>query len=234
MLFPYSGSIAISHGSLTETARTSEMIVAWPGHREAHLSRHYLGGLIQIPLCQAEKIREVLGKAPERTVYRVSTLHVVAEAHLLIEALERGVAPLGVPGRMASAIGSLWEAVALSVCGMNAAVSPPASLQQVQRAESYMAANATRHLTVAEIAAVADVGPRSLQLGFWRHRRYSPLQFLQEHRLRLARSRLIRATTSETVTQIALDCGFTHLGRFSEAYRAAFGEHPSRSLRRRR
>lgn len=34
-----------------------------------------------------------------------------------------------------------------------------------------------------------------------------------------------------TVTTVALDYGFTHLGRFSEFYKATFGVPPSESLR---
>ena len=36
-----------------------------------------------------------------------------------------------------------------------------------------------------------------------------------------------------TVTEIALDNGFTHLGRFSVNYRELFGESPSETLARR-
>jgi transcriptional regulator GlxA family with amidase domain len=36
-----------------------------------------------------------------------------------------------------------------------------------------------------------------------------------------------------SVTAVALDYGFTHLGRFSECYKATFGILPSDSLKRR-
>ena len=37
----------------------------------------------------------------------------------------------------------------------------------------------------------------------------------------------------QNITAIALDYGFTHLGRFSEIYKATYGVLPSESLRQR-
>jgi AraC family ethanolamine operon transcriptional activator len=38
----------------------------------------------------------------------------------------------------------------------------------------------------------------------------------------------------DTVTNVALELGFTELGRFAGKYQALFGEKPSQTLRRRR
>jgi AraC-like DNA-binding protein len=53
-------------------------------------------------------------------------------------------------------------------------------------------------------------------------------------RLDVARAALLAAEPPRQVTVIALDCGFTHLSRFAEAYLRAFGERPSETLARRR
>jgi AraC family ethanolamine operon transcriptional activator len=43
---------------------------------------------------------------------------------------------------------------------------------------------------------------------------------------------LLRAAqTQSTVTEIANDFGFTHLGYFSQDYKAQFGELPSETMR---
>ena len=43
---------------------------------------------------------------------------------------------------------------------------------------------------------------------------------------------LLLASSGETVTTIAIDCGFVHLGEFSRDYRNRFGETPLETLRR--
>ncbi|OXH85552.1 AraC family transcriptional regulator, partial [Burkholderia multivorans] len=57
-----------------------------------------------------------------------------------------------------------------------------------------------------------------------------PMQYLRAKRLEHARELLLGATPERRIADIALDCGFTHLGRFALAYRERFGESPSDTL----
>ena len=43
---------------------------------------------------------------------------------------------------------------------------------------------------------------------------------------------VVRAQPGESVTEIAMQWGFTHMGRFSIEYRRRFGESPSETLSR--
>jgi transcriptional regulator GlxA family with amidase domain len=61
-----------------------------------------------------------------------------------------------------------------------------------------------------------------------------PRDMLLRFRLERARERLLKPGPTDTVTSIALDCGFAHLGRFPAAYRIAFGELPAETLARAR
>ncbi|WP_370691985.1 helix-turn-helix domain-containing protein [Bradyrhizobium xenonodulans] len=45
---------------------------------------------------------------------------------------------------------------------------------------------------------------------------------------------MLDAGPSTTVTELAFGAGFTHLGRFSETYRKAYGETPNETLARSR
>jgi AraC-like DNA-binding protein len=103
---------------------------------------------------------------------------------------------------------------------------------QLALIEAWIEANLDEAFGVEDLAAVANVSARSVQLAFGRLRGCTPMQFVLRRRLKKARSLLISPTPSTTVTTVAMDCGCFHLGRFAAAYRALFGEKPSETLAR--
>jgi transcriptional regulator GlxA family with amidase domain len=110
----------------------------------------------------------------------------------------------------------------------------PAAWSRVRMAEELMRARSDEPLSMAAVAREVGVGLRSLQLAFMEARAMGPRDVLLRMRLERARERLQSAGPAETVTTIALDCGFAHLGRFPAAYRTAFGELPAETLARSR
>ncbi len=110
----------------------------------------------------------------------------------------------------------------------------PTEPSYVERAAEYIAANAHGPVTIADLVTVTGVSARALFAGFRAHRGRSPMTFLRDRRFELARRHLLTsAAASTTVAEVALACGFEHLGRFSVTYRARFGESPAETLRRR-
>ena len=103
----------------------------------------------------------------------------------------------------------------------------------VRRAERYMIDRAEAPITISDVAAGLGVSVRTLQAGFRHWRNTTPNAFLRQVRLHRAHEALLRAGEDGNVTAIALTYGFSHLGRFSAYYQAAFGEAPSATLRRR-
>lgn len=102
----------------------------------------------------------------------------------------------------------------------------------VRRAEEYIRAHARDDLTVEGIAAAAGVSPRSIFYGFKRWRETSPMAHLRTVRLDLAREALVRAgRDGGTVSQAAVNAGFTNFSQFSKLYKARYGETPSTTLR---
>ncbi|TYO62655.1 AraC family transcriptional regulator [Bradyrhizobium hipponense] len=88
-------------------------------------------------------------------------------------------------------------------------------------------------LDLVQLASSSGVGIRALQLGFRRHFGVSISEMLLDIRLAKLHARLSRAAPDASITGIAFDLGFTHLGRMAGAYREKFGETPSATLRRR-
>ncbi|AKF06778.1 AraC family transcriptional regulator [Sandaracinus amylolyticus] len=103
----------------------------------------------------------------------------------------------------------------------------------VRRAAEFLEANADRQVTMAHLTQLTGVGARSLQAGFRKHRGCSPLEFVRARRLERARVRLLTDDVASSVTDVAHDAGFTHLGRFSVSYKARFGESPMQTRARR-
>jgi AraC-like DNA-binding protein len=105
--------------------------------------------------------------------------------------------------------------------------------RSVRRALDLMCAEPGRVLTLGELAAIAGVSPRTLQRQFRTFLGETPQAALRAIRLERARRDLLRASRMTTVADVALRCGFLHLGRFSVEYRGRYGEKPSQTLRRR-
>jgi AraC-like DNA-binding protein len=102
----------------------------------------------------------------------------------------------------------------------------------VRRAERFLIDNAVAPITVSDVADHLGISLRSLQAGFRQWRGTTPTAFLRRVRLQLVRDELLHSAKEARVTGVALQHGFSHLGRFSAQYRSAFGEDPSATLRR--
>jgi transcriptional regulator GlxA family with amidase domain len=103
----------------------------------------------------------------------------------------------------------------------------------VRRAVAYMDAHAERPVALAEVAAAAGVGVRTLQVAFRRHLDLTPLAYLRRVRLHRAHRDLVAAEPGDgsTVGKIARRWGFAKASRFTAVYQSTFGELPSHTLR---
>ncbi|UFH51027.1 helix-turn-helix domain-containing protein [Pseudomonas sp. KNUC1026] len=87
-------------------------------------------------------------------------------------------------------------------------------------------------LSVMDICQRLNVSRSTLQRSFQSVTGLRPVEYLRAVRLNAARRRLRRTCAGQfTVAEVASDLGFSHLGHFSGAYKALFGEHPSRTPR---
>ncbi len=105
----------------------------------------------------------------------------------------------------------------------------------VRRAEAYMEERLDESLTVSEVARACGVAVRTLQAAFHASHGCGPMGWLKARRLHAVREALqagggVRCSVTET----ALQYGFTHLGEFSKAYRIQFGETARETMQRAR
>ncbi|AUX79531.1 MULTISPECIES: AraC family transcriptional regulator [Sinorhizobium] len=112
---------------------------------------------------------------------------------------------------------------------MRRAVSPVP--RHVKKAVDFMMANLSRPITLVEVAAACGVSSRTLQQGFRQFKMTTPMSYLQDLRLKALREELTQAWPGQSVADIALKWGFTHMGRLATDYRNRFGELPSQTLR---
>lgn len=103
----------------------------------------------------------------------------------------------------------------------------------VKRAEDFMHEHCGEIWRLPDMATALGLPERTLRDGFQQFRGVSPTQYLRQIRLDKAHKILREATDSIHVSDVALDCGFMHLGRFSIEYKKRFGESPSDTLARR-
>lgn len=142
-------------------------------------------------------------------------------------------APAGVANAAAVASAELdaaaWLAGIIVEQSGEAAISEP-TLQRMERLERWVDAHLAETITLDRLCALSGVGGRGLQKSVMTLRGQSPLEWVTARRLAAARARLLKGAAGVEVSRVALDCGFTHLGRFSAAYRQAYGELPSATL----
>jgi AraC-like DNA-binding protein len=245
LLLPLIGKVAVSAGNIDRSARPGEMLVAGNLARTTTLSEGYLGVLLKVPV---EKIAASLhhrgldaslgeitvvadrGEAGIGSTLRSFVLHLLDELDQRRTLTESEQAAASAVTLLQDFIVQ-WQAdIQAEAPGRTRIV--PASPRSLCRAEEFMRANSGEPLNIDEIASIAGVSVRSLQMAFRRYRKMTPHAFLNRCRLQRAHERLRVASPRDNVTTIAFDCGFTHLGRFAAAYARIFGERPSATLKR--
>lgn len=155
-------------------------------------------------------------------------LHMIGE----IDAQRLALSTPGLMGRQLelALMSGLLEAVPHNYAPLLGLGGTEASPRLLRLAEAHIAAHLDQPLDLAEIARAARTTPRTLQNAFRKFRDTTPLQYLRDARLARAHQDLLSGDPGQSVTDVATRWGFLHLGRFSQAYKARFGESPNRTL----
>ena len=104
-------------------------------------------------------------------------------------------------------------------------------LRTIRRASEFIEAHLDEPIRIAQVCTYGRTTISQLERTFRRELQMSPGQYIRARRLTAVNRKLIHANgNGDSITRIAMDHGFTHLGRFAGAYREQFGELPSETL----
>jgi AraC-like DNA-binding protein len=170
--------------------------------------------------------------------YFIRLVHLFLDELILARGLGSGVHPLA-HARVAEHLSAALLNALLygQKSNFSEALIKPAAVPApgfVRRAEDHIRDHYAEPITIETLAVVAGVSVRTLFAGFHDFRGTTPMNYLKKVRLESARVALQngQARGQSGVTQVALECGFSHLGRFAADYRAHFGELPSATAKR--
>ena len=101
----------------------------------------------------------------------------------------------------------------------------------VSKAQVFIRKNLGETIGPEDIAEAVGVSTRALFAGFKTYLNTTPMRYLKDRRLEMVRDVLSSmAPRQASITTIAMDCGFLHLGHFCAAYKQRFGELPRDTL----
>jgi AraC family ethanolamine operon transcriptional activator len=126
----------------------------------------------------------------------------------------------------------LGHMLAKCVCDSSAADASPGFAQRQLAVNKALDLIFSTHdaITVSDVYEYSAVSWRTLDRAFRERFGITPKQYIVARRLAGARRALIAARPGATVTGVANDWGFWHLGRFSADYNRMFAEMPSTTL----
>jgi len=100
-----------------------------------------------------------------------------------------------------------------------------------RRAQKYIEDHYSDTIRMEDLCRCTGVSMSTIQRSFSEYFQVSPFEYIRARRLNAARQALVASDYSHgRVTRIAVENGFTHLGRFSVDYREQFDELPKETL----
>ncbi len=95
----------------------------------------------------------------------------------------------------------------------------------------YIRANLDQPLRLSDLEARSHYSRRALQYAFRERLNTTPKAWIREQRLKQALERFRGQGPRPSVTEVALACGYVHVGHFSRDFKSCFGISPSHARR---
>ncbi len=126
-------------------------------------------------------------------------------------------------------IGLLWKLLGAFVSEPVISAGEQINKSQRQKLKdvlSYIRKNIDKNITLEELAQVSGMSPRYFCRVFKSMTGRTPIEYVNYYRIETASQMLI--TTGESVTDIALNCGFNDMSYFSKMFKKLKGISPSK------
>jgi AraC-like DNA-binding protein len=246
---PLRGQMEANIGRHVVACNPNRAVIASPTHERCRFLSNADGARIQLSLSQAVltgQLAALLGEAPQAALEFAPDMDLTAgygrslARYVLMAAtdLDQPDSVLSSPTMMSTFEQLITTGLLLShrhnhtkaLRSRKGAIAP----RDVKRAVDYLEARLDADVTLADLVEASGVPGRTLLKHFKDSKGVSPMRYLRNARFHQVRQALMAAQPGESVTTIAMRCGFAHMGRFSVEYRTRFGESPSETLRQRR
>ncbi len=240
----HQGQAEIAIGDKVVIARAGQGVLLGPGPRKTKVEKHkaasYEATALLLPKSLLSDLDldldgRVLGKLLDQISGEFTPVSDATEQldgcmwYTTRHLLGGTSAPLSVPVAKSAEelLVNLFSETILEILRHGQPVTFSGNLKKVREAEEFMRANLHQGLQLADLSKAVGVSARSLQIAFQDSRGISPTTSLQRIRLEEIHRRLADKANDKSVTEIAYECGWTHLGRLSAAFKQRFGQSPS-------
>lgn len=103
----------------------------------------------------------------------------------------------------------------------------------IKKAEAYIHDNIDSPILLEDLAREACISLRSIYSGFHNYLNTTPMAYIKQAKLNRIHEELKKLEPSQaSVSEVALNYGFSHFGNFAASYKKMFGELPSDTLRK--
>ena len=249
MLFVLSGAINLTLEQQPITLSTGYVLIVRPNdHFEVEWSASTMVIIVSLPITTLRKyLIDYFGVVPFKNiifhpVYNgnaadaeklfVFIRYLSQEINSHSSLIKRGIARDHLEGQLVLLLMDtlVWNYIQ-EVKGKLSSLNP----RYIKKALAYIDENEQKQFTVNELAAVAEVGLRTLQTGFQQIYGISPMSYVRRYKLMRVREYLLnKVDTVFTIGDVAAQWGFLHPSQFAKNYYEFFGEYPSDTLKKRK
>lgn len=225
--------------------KTGMIVCETPGHMiDGHIEPGFMSMAVNVPLSVWETCQSLAGieRLPFGTSMAVCLPPALANSiehklcairHLLRTASEPHLAAFAASEAADFATHMVTTTLELSATPASPSDSLRNRSRLARRAEDWMRDHLSQRIRIPDVCLAMRVSRRELEYAFRSTFDQTPLSHLHALRLNAIRRALRCAEGgNNTVINLALDHGITHLSRFAAQYHALFGEKPSATLRR--